>query len=1008
MRVCVFLILTVALVAGSLSAQQMTGRIIGKVVDNQGEALPGVSIEASGTRLVGRAAAITDTQGVYRLVALPPGSYTVIYSLSGFQSTTRKDIIVQVEGTVTLDIAMALGKINEEITVIGKSPMIDVKSTTRGATLNRQVFSSLPKGRNFDSLLVTVPGVSQEGLLAGTSVDGASGAENMYYVDGINTNNLTNGVSAQQVNFDFVEEVSFKSSGYNAEFGGSMGGVVNVLTRSGGNAYHGEIIGNYLDEALTARRRDVLNLNYKSTTNSFSYYSFPDFVGVDTLHNIEAGFNLGGYLIKDKIWFFASFMPQYQYLNRSMNFALQSNPALTRDITQKLTWLNGQAKLSAQPFSNLRISASVINNMLKQRGQLANAWNASSTTDYSAIGFDFPNFSASVTADLIVSNNFLVGLRGGYFSTNQNNQQVRPTTSPIYVFQMEQPYSYDATTNDIAAWPEIPAYLRHGSSWQNTPGSMQFDTKKVLREKYSAGLDLTYFFNLGGEHSLKVGGQFIRQGEDVDNSAVVPIIYLAWNQTLNAYGTNYGRGAYGWYAVRGNDRTGSYGNLYNAFSNQWAFYLQDSWTIANRLTINAGLRTESEYIPNYSSDPIYAGITKPVNFGFADKLSPRLGFIYDVFGDSSLKVFGSFAIYQDVMKLNMAANALGGFKWKSAYYTLDTYNFDQIGVNGNYPGTFLAMFDHRAPVFDTIDPDMKPFTQREISFGLDKRLSENLSFSLRVVNKNVLWAIEDCGVYVPGIGEVYYYCNPGGDFINEKYRAAEAAGLMAEGTPPGPKAKRLFWAVNVGIDKRLSDNWLFGASYTWSRLTGNYSGLANADEGGRNSPNGERAFDLWHMSYDLAGNPIDGVLPTDRPHYFKLYSSYVFPWGLSIGTVMHAQSGTPLTTFWNIDTPNFIPYNRGDLGRTPFVFFADSHIQYDLRLGRYRVQFSANITNMFNIDTWTGMYTQYNRGNYSPGEEALVEGGWSIPSTVSLDPRYKKPNAFFAPLQTRLGVKVIF
>jgi len=1002
------MILAIAVAAGSLAAQQSTGKIIGKVLDAQGEPLPGVSVEASGARLVGKATAVTDAQGSYRLFALPPGSYTIVFALSGFQPVTRKDILLELEKTLTLDITMQPGAINEEVTVIGQSPIIDVKSTTRGATLDRQILSTLPKGRNFDSLLVTVPGVAQEGLVAGTSVDGASGAENMYYVDGINTNNLVNGVSAQQVNFDFVEEVSFKSSGYNAEFGGSLGGVVNVLTRSGGNEYRGEILGYYIAEALTARRRDVLNLNYKSTSNSFAYYSYPDYVGDDKLHNVEAGFNLGGYIFRDRLWFFASFIPQYQYLNRTMNYTLQNNPSLTRDITQKLTWLNGQAKLSAQPLRNLRLSASFINNMQMQRGQMANAWNASSTTDYSAIGYDFPNMSTSFTADLVVSNNFLVSARAGYFMTNQNNQQIPPSPVPITVFQMEQPYSYDSTTNDLAMWPEIPAALRHSSGWQNNPISMLNETKKILRDKYNASVDLTYFFNLGGEHSFKLGGQYIRQGEDVDNSAAVPLVYLAWNQTLNAYGTNYGRGTYGWYAVRGNERTGAYGSLYKAYSNQWAIYVQDSWTIAGRLTLNVGVRTESEYIPNYSSDPIYASITRPVDFGFEDKISPRLGFIYDIFGDSSLKVYGSFAIYQDVMKLNMAANALGGFKWKSAYYTLDDWDFTKIGVNGYYPGTFLAMFDHRPPVFDTIDADMKPFTQREIAFGIDRRIAENFSLSVRVVNKAVLWAIEDCGVFVPGLGEVYYYCNPGGDFINKKYKEAEAAGLMAPGTPAGPKAKRLYWGVNVGLEKRFSGNWMFGVNYTWSRLTGNYSGLANADEGGRNSPNGERAFDLWHLSYDLNVKPLDGVLPTDRPHYLKVYGSYIFPWGLTVGTVMHAMSGTPLTTVWNIDAPAYMPYNRADLGRTPFLFFGDAYVQYDLHFGRYGISLSANVTNVFNVETVTGVYTQYNRGNYSPGDEALVRGGWSIPSTVSRDPRFMKPNAFFAPLQVRLGAKFSF
>ncbi len=1020
-RPILFLTLAVIVVAGLLPAQAPTGKIVGKVVDQEGLPLPGVSVEATGVRLIGKATTITDGQGGYRLLALPPGTYTIVYSLTGFQTVTRKDIILELEKTVTLDISLTPGRLEAEVTVIGQSPLIDVKSTARGTTLNKQVFATLPKGRNFDSLLSIVPGISRETLLAGTSIDGASGAENMYFVDGINTNDLRNGISAQSVNYDFVEEVQFKSSGYNAEYGGSLGGVVNVLTRSGGNEFHGEVLAYYQDEKMVGRRQDTLNFNNANNARA-AYYAWKDYEGQDTWHNIEAGFNLGGYIIKDRLWFFGSVIPNYNVVNRTLDYSVQ-NVNLLRNIQTKQTTWNAQAKISAQVFKNLRVSASYVNglNIVRGPGLRFNAgevptglpamplsWNASQTTNYDALGFNYPNMSASVTADLVVSNNLLVNIRGGYFMADQNNQLPGPESTPRYVFQMEQPYSYASTTNDLPQWPEIPAALRHGSNWSSYPLAGLTETKKNLQEKYNLNFDMSYYLNLAGEHSLKAGVQFIRQGENVDAAAVNPMIYLAWDQNFSAYGTDYGRGRYGWYGVRNNADAGPYGSLYKAFSNQWAIYVQDSWTIANKLTINAGVRTESEYIPNYSSDPLYAAYKKPVNFGFSDKISPRVGFIYDVFGNSSLKVFGSFAIYQDVMKLNMAANALGGFKWRSAYYSLDTYDFTQIGVNGYYPGTLYTILDHRSPVFDTIDQNMKPFTQREISLGADKKLNDNLSFSVRVVNKSVLWAIEDCGVYVPGQGEVYYYCNPGGSFINQKYAESIAAGLMQPGTPNMPKAKREYWGLNIGIDKRLSDHWLFGFSYTLSSLKGNYSGLASSDEAGRNSPNGERAFDLWHFCFDKNLNPIDGVLPTDRPHFFKLYGSYVFPFGLTVGTVMQAMSGVPMTEVWNVDGPGYFPYNRANLGRTHFLFQTDFYAEYSLKLGRHSVLLSANITNLFNSQSATTVFTQRYRYNITPGDAALVSTNWQPAADATLHPWFMKDQTFQAPLQARLGIKFVF
>jgi hypothetical protein len=643
--------------------------------------------------------------------------------------------------------------------------------------------------------------------------------------------------------------------------------------------------------------------------------------------------------------------------------------------------------------------------------------------DYDAMGYNFPNMSTSATADWIATNNFMVSARGGFFRTNQNHQLPAPASVPYYGFFMEQPFSYASTTNIGMAG--VPESYQHVAGWQNYPRGQMIAVSKTVREKYNANLDLTYFANLGGEHAFKIGGQFIRQGEDVDNGGVQPIVYLAWttDPTFVMYGTTYNTGTYGWYAIRGNDRTGPYGSVYKAFSNQWAIYAQDSWTIGRKLTINAGVRTESEYIPSYSNDPAFAG-QKPINFPFKKKISPRLGFVYDWFGDSSLKVYGSFAIYQDVMKLQMAADAFGGFKWKSAYYTLDTYEFDTIGVNGNYPGTYLATLDFRAPSFEQVDPSMKPFTQREIALGVDKKIFENFSISLRLVNKSVLYAIDDQGVVLPGLGETYYYSNIGSDFMQQKYAEAKAAideatgfPLMPAAVPTEPKAKREYWGINLSFDKRLANNWLLGFAATWSSLRGNYSGLASSDEFGRMQPNIERYFDLWQFCFDRQLNPIAGPLPTDRPLVFKFFGSYVFPMGLTVGAVMQAFSGTPLTTMWNVDGPNYYPYNRADLGRTPFLYYADAYAEYNWRLGhRYVLQFNVNLSNVFNVETATRIGTNVYRDNVMPadipgvmsGQEILTTKTWTPVSTARLDGAYGKTQSFFDPFQARLGIKFSF
>jgi hypothetical protein len=360
------------------------------------------------------------------------------------------------------------------------------------------------------------------------------------------------------------------------------------------------------------------------------------------------------------------------------------------------------------------------------------------------------------------------------------------------------------------------------------------------------------------------------------------------------------------------------------------------------------------------------------------------------------------------MKLYMGANALGGFKWSSAYYTLDHWDYTQIGVNNNYPGTHLKTLDFRPPVFESIDKDMYPFTQREISFGAERQLMENVALSVRVVNKSVLHAIEDCGIVLPE-GEFYYYCNPGEDFINEKYQAARETGFLEPGTPDMPKAKRVYWGVNIALDKRFSNNWIGGLSYTWSSLRGNFTGLASGDELGRNSPNGERYFDIWHLSFDKNLDPIDGPLPTDRPHAFKAYGSYVFPFGLTVGAIVNAMSGLPTSEEWNVDTPGYYPFNRNSLGRTPFLWYTNAYVEYNLKLGdRYAINFNVNVDNVFNADTAQWIYRKHYRFNVSPGDEILLTKNWNPAADETVDPRFQKEYQFYDPIAVRLGIKFMF
>lgn len=316
LKLCVFTLLALALICSTTFAQ--SGKVIGKVTDDQNVPLPGVTVDAQSPRMVGATSTVTDAEGVFRLFALPSGTYTLRFSLDGFNTYVRQDIFLQLEQTININVTMKPSTLEEEVTVVGLSPIIDVKSTVKGKTLTREMFMSLPKGRDFTGLISIIPGVQYESNTGGLSVDGATGTENMWYVDGTDTTNMHVGTQAQSAVFELVDEVQVKASGYSAEFGGSMGGVVNVITRSGGNAFHGDVVAYYNNNSLLmqGKSRDFLRID------PYDYYA-DEYVNNDDLYfdggknrdpyaRYEGIFSLGGYIIKDRLWFFGSFNPIIQ------------------------------------------------------------------------------------------------------------------------------------------------------------------------------------------------------------------------------------------------------------------------------------------------------------------------------------------------------------------------------------------------------------------------------------------------------------------------------------------------------------------------------------------------------------------------------------------------------------------------------------------------------------------------------------------------------------------------
>ncbi len=438
-RLAVFIL--VACFAAGLTFAQLTptARITGRVVDAQGGALPGVNVEATSPRLVGKAVAVTDENGTYRLMALPSGTYEVTYSLTGFKTLVHQGVRLELSQTIALNATLEDAAVEAEVTVIGQSPLIDVKSTTKGQVMTKETFLALPRGRAFDSLVATIPGVSNDKFTAGISVDGATGAENTYYADGADTTDFHLGIKGQNVVLELVDEVKVTASGYNAEYGGSMGGVVNVITRSGGNEFHGDLMMFYENNSrlMQGPSRDYI----RQDPNDYTLW---EYVNNDTLYfnggknrdnynRFEGVISLGGYIVKDKLWFFGSFNPTFGQTKALRDFEGREGTFST--FKSKTTNYNGSVKLSAAPFTGLRLAASYISNFGRDRGSLPDiqGWDNPDYA-YGDWGYDYPNWTAALTADYSIGNNFLISYRGGWHLQNQNNQQIKPPDGSTYNF----------------------------------------------------------------------------------------------------------------------------------------------------------------------------------------------------------------------------------------------------------------------------------------------------------------------------------------------------------------------------------------------------------------------------------------------------------------------------------------------------------------------------------------------------------------------------------------------
>ncbi|PYV17054.1 MAG: hypothetical protein DMG07_06655, partial [Acidobacteria bacterium] len=359
MKLCFTALALWSLIAAGLRAQENWGTIRGTVKDSSRAVIPGATLTATSPTLVRPIEVATDDKGTYLFPKLPIGTYTITASLTGFKTVRKEDIPVRLGLEPTVDFVLAVGNVSETITVTAANGAVDVTSSKTVTSITDQIIDSTPKGRRFDTILGYAPGVRRE-TKAGTAgvggyqIDGASGSENVFIIDGVEVSDIRRGSLGvdNSIPFEFVKEVQVKSGGFEAEYGGAVGGVINVATRSGTNDFHGEGSMMFTNAGLNSNSRGTWQRVPGDVTTAEFFRQRED-----EYRTWYPGFALGGPIIKDRVHFFTSYFPEVSRTERTTTFTTDNS---TRVSTQRIIRHYGLARADYAPTQKIQINSSFL------------------------------------------------------------------------------------------------------------------------------------------------------------------------------------------------------------------------------------------------------------------------------------------------------------------------------------------------------------------------------------------------------------------------------------------------------------------------------------------------------------------------------------------------------------------------------------------------------------------------------------------------------------------------
>src|ERR1017187_1792143 len=520
------------LISPSVFAQETSAGIQGTVKDPAGALVVKAKVEVASPALIGTKRAETDSGGYYRFANLPPGVYSVTVTSTGFRTFKQEQIDLEVGHLPTIDVRLEVGAVTETVEVNSQAALIDSTQSKVQSNIANSSLMNLPtQSTSFQSVIQFAPGARYEPLqnsatganyaTNGFQINGASNSENSYLVDGQETASIFDGHSQANVPMEFVDEVQVKTSGFEAEYGGALGGVVNVISKRGSNDWHGSVFMNYFADRFNAApspnqiRNPQFPANFGGAPRldqPLEYY----YPVKDHRRIVDPGFTVGGALLKDRLWIFAGSQPDFDQLRRTVVSAYPGAVGARTYNDNNYTYYS-YARLDFRATEKIRLYGSWAYDYGRGTGtslpgadEVHNQYNSSSTTNpdnfNGGIGSVSPQVLYNVGADVTITPSLIATTRFGYFYYNTESRGV--PTGIQYTYRNTN-YSYSTGNAPALAGTQalngttLPSQFVNATGYSNIGANSQ--TAFDIWKRYSFSQDLAYFKNFWGTHNLKFG-----------------------------------------------------------------------------------------------------------------------------------------------------------------------------------------------------------------------------------------------------------------------------------------------------------------------------------------------------------------------------------------------------------------------------------------------------------------------------------------------------------------------